>query len=200
MRQTASERLTSPWEPLLAAKVERMSKSERRARERMPEGDERSIAQYLKERIYATITGLAIVLVISTNAEHHDARGALFSLVIGVLGITAAGYLADVIAHIAVHAKLPTAGEQRVLLRIALGGLSTVVTPVILLVLAWTGAMELDTSLQVSTIVYLVTLGLIGLGAVRRASLSWWAQLAVLAALVGFGALVVGVQVLAHSV
>src|SRR4051794_25027766 len=128
-----------------------MSKSERRARERMPEGDERSIAQYLKERIYATITGLAIVLVISTNAQHHDARDALFSLVIGVLGITAAGYLADLIAHIAVHAKLPTAGEQRVLLRIALGGLSTVVTPVILLVLAWTGVMELDTSLRVST-------------------------------------------------
>ena len=177
-----------------------MSKSERRARGRMPEGDERSIAQYLKERIYATITGLAIVLVVWTNVEHHDARDALFSLVIGVLGITAAGYLADVIAHIAVHAKLPTGAEQRIQLRIALGGLSTVVTPVILLVLAWIGVMELETSLRVTTIVYLVTLGLIGLGAVRRAGLSWWAQLAVLAALVGFGALVVGVQVLAHSV
>ena len=177
-----------------------MSKSERRARERMPEGDERSIAQYLKERIYATITGLAIVLVIGTNSEHHDARGALFSLVIGVVGITAAGYLADLIAHIAVHANLPTPAEQRILLRIALGGLSTVVTPAILLVLAWSGVMELDTSLNVSTIVYLVTLGLIGLGTVRRASIPWWTQLAVLAALVGFGALVVGVQVLAHSV
>lgn len=165
----------------------------------MPEGDETSIAQYLKERIYATITGLAIVLVISTNAEHHDARGALFSLVIGVLGITAAGYLAENIAHIAVHAKLPTTAEQRVLLRIALGALSTVVTPVILLVLAWVGVMQLETSLRVSTIVYLVTLGVIGFGAVRRTGLSWWARLAVLAVLVGFGALVVGVQVLAHS-
>ncbi|MGV8882047.1 MAG: hypothetical protein ACOH19_07815 [Rhodoglobus sp.] len=177
-----------------------MSKSERRARRRMPEGDERTIAQYLKERIYATITGLAIVLVISTSTEHHDARGALFSVVIGVLGITAAGYLADVIAHIAVHSKLLTAAEQRVLLRVALGGLSTVVTPVILLALAWVGVMELDTSLRVTTIVYLVTLGLIGFGAVRRANIPWWAQLGVLASLVGFGALVVGVQVLAHSV
>ena len=176
-----------------------MSKSERRARERMPEGDENAIAQYLKERVYATITGLAIVLVIASNAEHHDAKGALFSLVIGVLGITAAGYLADVISHTAVHASLPTAAQQRVLLRIALGALSTVVTPAILLVLAWVGVMHLETSLRVATIVYLVTLGVIGLGAVRRTALPGWARVVVLAVLVGFGALVVGVQVLAHS-
>ncbi len=181
------------------ASVYRMSKSERRARERMPEGDAQSIAQYLKERIYATITGLAIVLVLFANAEHHDARDALFSLVIGVLGITAAGYLADVIAHIAVHSTMPSAREQRTLFRIALGGLSTVLTPVILIALAWLGAMQLETSLRVATIAYLVTLGVIGYGAVRRTSLSFWARWGVLGVLVGFGALVVALQVLAHS-
>lgn len=176
-----------------------MSKSERRARAGMPRGDARSIAQYLKERIYATITGLAIVLVLFANVAHHEVRDALFSLIIGVLGITAAGYLSDVIAHIAVHSTMPSGAEQHTLLRIAVGGLSTVVTPVILIVLAWCGVMQLETSLRVATIAYLVTLGAIGFGAVRRTALSFWARLGVLGVLVGFGALVVGLQVLAHS-
>jgi len=159
-----------------------------------------SIAQYLKERIYATITGLAIVLVYANTPAEHDAAQALFSLVIGVVGITAAGYLSDVIAHMAVHKTFPSGKEQRQLLRVAIGALSTLVAPVIFLALALLDVMKLETALRVDTILYLVTLGVIGYGAVRRTDLSWWLKLLALGVLVLFGAAVVGVQVLAHSV
>jgi len=66
-------------------------------------------------------------------------------------------------------------------------------------VLAVFDVMELETSLRVSAIVYLVTLGLSGWVAVRRARLSVWQQLIALAALVLLGVLVIGVQVLAHG-
>jgi small-conductance mechanosensitive channel len=171
----------------------------RRTRDSLPEGDENSIAQYLKERIYATLTGLAIVLVFTANSEHHDASGSFLTLVIGVLAIAAAGYLSDLVAHTAVHGALPHGAEHRIMLRIALGALSTVAVPAIMLGLAWAGVLQLETALRVSTIVYLVTLGVIGYGAVRRTTLPAWAKLLVFAVLVGFGALVVGVQVLAHS-
>ena len=170
-----------------------------RSRNRLEGADESTIAQYLKERIYVTLTGLAIVLVYANAVEHHTAVDALLSLVVGVVSITAAGYLSDVIAHLAVHQHFPTGADQLRLARVAAGALSTLITPVILLTLAVAEVMQLETSLRVVTIVYVVTLAAIGLGAVRRSTLPGWARLLVLAALVAFGALVVGLQVLAHS-
>lgn len=63
------------------------------------------LAQALKERVYATFTGLAIVLVL--RAHDPTPQDATYSLVIGVLGITVAGFAAEVIAHLAAHASLP---------------------------------------------------------------------------------------------
>ena len=165
----------------------------------LPPGDVETVAKYLKERVYATFTGLAIVLVLAANVEHHDAPDALFSLVIGVVGITLAGLVAEMIAHLAAHGAFPDERGWHSMLRIAWGSLLTVATPTILLVLAVFDIMELETSLRVSAIVYLVTLGLSGWVAVRRARLSLWQQLIALAALVLLGVLVIGVQVLAHG-
>lgn len=172
---------------------------DRNSRRGLPPGDVETVTKYLKERVYATFTGLAIVLVLAANGEHHDAADALFSLVIGVAGITLAGLVAEMIAHLAAHGAFPDQAGWRTMLRIAWGSLFTVATPSILLVLAVLGVMELETSLRVSTIVYLVTLGLSGWFAVRRARLSLWQQIIALAALVLLGAVVIGVQVLAHG-
>ncbi|WP_157681736.1 hypothetical protein [Microbacterium pygmaeum] len=48
-----------------------------------------SVVLYFKERIYATFTGLAIVLVATVSDHPTPAHSALL-LVLGVLGITAA--------------------------------------------------------------------------------------------------------------
>ena len=56
------------------------------------------LAQALKERVYATFTGLAIVLVL--RPHEPSPQDATFPLVIGVLGITVAGFVAEIIAHL----------------------------------------------------------------------------------------------------
>ena len=154
------------------------------------------LAQALKERVYATFTGLAIVLVL--RGHEPSPQDATFSLVIGVLGITVAGFVAEIIAHLAAHGAFPSRAELGRMSRIASGAFGSASVPIVLL-LTWPGWIELETALRVSTIIYLATLGLIGFAAVRRTSLSWWAQLLALLALVLLGAIVVGLQLLAHS-
>ena len=155
------------------------------------------VAQALKERVYASFSGLAIVLVL--RGHEPTAQVAMYSLFIGVLGITVAGFAADVIAHLAAHASLPSGIEMRKMVRIAGGAFSTAGVPLVLLVISWIGWMPLDAALLTAAIVYLATLGLVGYAAVRRAGLSWWMQLLALLALVVLGAIVVGLQLLAHA-
>ncbi|HEX6366957.1 MAG TPA: hypothetical protein VF000_12525 [Agromyces sp.] len=155
------------------------------------------LAQALKERVYATFTGLAIVLVL--RAHDPSPQEATSSLVIGVLGITVAGFVAEVIAHLAAHASLPDREELGRMFRIASGAFASVGVPVVLLLCSWPGWITLPTALAVATWVYLGTLGLIGWAAVRRTRLVWWEQLLALFALVVLGGIVIVLQLLAHS-
>ncbi len=155
------------------------------------------LAQALKERVYATFTGLAIVLVLRTH--EGSPQDATYSLAISILGITVAGFAADVIAHLAQHGTFPDREELGRMLRIAGGALASASLPILLLLLTWPGWISLEGALLASTIIYVATLGLIGFIAVRRTTLTWWAQLLALLALALLGAIVVGLQLLAHS-
>ncbi|MDR5700556.1 hypothetical protein [Agromyces aerolatus] len=172
------------------------------ARRREERGRTRPIderAEALKERVYATFTGLAIVLVQWGNVEHLDASRATYALLIGIVGITVAGFAADVIAHMSVHAAFPTGAELGRMLRIAGSALASAFVPVVLLVLAWAEVLELEGALRTASIVYLATLAVIGYFAVRRTRLGWWQQLVALAILVALGLLVIVLQQLAHE-
>lgn len=168
------------------------------AQERMEEfaGDDNAFVLYFKERIYATFTGLAIVLVVAA-AEHPEPQHAVLALLLGVAGITIAGFVSDVIAHLAVHQHLPSAREVAIMVRIAGGAIGTVVVPGILLVLAWLEVMPFSAALTAATVVYIVTLAVVGWFAVRRSTLPWWKQALVLVALAGLGFAVIGIQLLA---
>lgn len=163
------------------------------------DGDADAFVKYFKERVYATFTGLAIVLVVSAS-DHPEADHAFFALVLGVVGITAAGFVSDVVSHLAVHQEFPSGAEFAVLGRIAAGALGTLLVPAILLGLAWMERMPLDASLRAAAIVYIVTLGVIGWMAVGRARLTWLQKLLALAILVALGLGVIGLQTLAHSI
>jgi hypothetical protein len=71
--------------------------------------DERT--RTLKERIYASFTGLAILAAVS-GTDHATSAEALLSVGIGVLGISAAGFLAEVVAHQVTYQRLPAAGSS----------------------------------------------------------------------------------------
>lgn len=155
------------------------------------------VALALKERVYATFTGLAIVLVL--RAHESTPQTATFSLVIGVLGITVAGFAADVIAHLAAHASLPDRHELARMFRVASGAFASVGVPVVLLLLSWPDWITLTGALQAATWVYLATLALIGWAAVRRTDLRWWKQLLALGGLVLLGGIVIVLQLVAHA-
>ena len=71
--------------------------------------------------------------------------------------------------------------------------------PLILLAFAAFGVFELDGALRAASILYVVTLGLIGFVAVRRTHLAWCKQLVALGTLVALGLLVILLQQLAHG-
>ncbi|GGI45070.1 small-conductance mechanosensitive channel [Agromyces flavus] len=169
---------------------------------RRPRRTDRSVdeqAEALKERVYATFTGLAIVLVQHANVEHVSATRATLTLLVGIVAITAAGFVADIVAHLAVHAAFPERDELGRMLRISGSAIASAGVPLILLALAAFGVFELEGALRAASIVYLVTLGLIGYVAVRRTRAPWWKQLLGLGALVALGLAVVVLQQLAHG-
>ena len=154
---------------------------------------------YLRERIYATFTGLAIVLVVGSG-DHAEADHAFLALVLGVIGIVAAGFVSDVVSHLLAHGTLPTGEQLRLFGRISAGGLGTVLAPGILLLLAWLDVLDLDDAILAASLIYIVTLAVIARLAVRKSGLSRSKRWLVLALLIGLGLAVIGLQTLAKSV
>lgn len=152
----------------------------------------------LKERIYASFTGLAIVTVFALDQSHASADRAFFTLLAGIVGITLAGFAAEVISHLVPHRALPDRRALRRMARVSLGAIGSASIALVSLASAWVGIFELTIALQVSIGIYLLTLGLVALLAAHRTGLSWRHQLTALVGLFGLGAAVVIVLMLAH--
>lgn len=174
-----------------------MSTPRRTAREddRSPE----EIAAGLKERVYATFTGLAILLAVRAHGEHFDPTSANLSLIIGVVGITLAGFVSDIIAHLVAHRTLPTAREARHMLWVASSALVSLIVPGITLALASFGIIHADLAASIAIGALIVTLALIVLLAVRSAGLRFWQRIFALALLTVLGVAVILLELLAHG-
>ena len=159
--------------------------------------DERSEA--LKERVYATFTGLAIVLVQRENVEHVTATRATLTLLVGIVAITAAGFVAGVVAHVASHSSFPDREELGRMLRVSGSAIASAAAPLIVLGLAAFGVLELEPALVAASILYLAALVVVGFVAVRRTKAAWWKQVVALGILLALGLAVVVLQQLAHG-
>ena len=157
------------------------------------------LVPYLKERVYVTFIGLAVLLALSTHAADVDPLTAAGSLLVAALGAGLAGLVSEVIAHLAVHTHLPDSAELRYLVRVSAGALATVALPVVVLLLAVAGLVPIEIALGIAIWVMALTLGAVGYIAVFRSRLTWWTKLAVFAALLLLGLVVIGVQLLAHG-
>ena len=174
-----------------------MSTPRRTARDddRSPE----EVAAGLKERVYATFTGLAILLAVRAHGEHFDPTSANLSLIIGVVGITLAGFVSDIIAHLVAHRTLPTAREARHMLWVASSALVSLIVPGITLALASFGIIHADLAASIAIGALIVTLALIVLLAVRSAGLRFWQRIFALALLTVLGVAVILLELLAHG-
>jgi hypothetical protein len=157
------------------------------------------LVPYLKERVYVSFIGLAVLLGLNAHASDTEPLTAVTSLLIAAVGAGSAGLVSEIIAHLGVHGHLPKAAEFGGLVRVSSGALATVVLPVVVLLLAVAGWIPVETALAVAIAVMALTLGAVGYLAVFRSSLRWWAKLAVFFALLVFGLVVILVQLLAHG-
>lgn len=154
-------------------------------------------ADILKERIYITFTALAVVLALRAHAV--SAGEAALSLAVVVLGTVLAVLVADVVSHIAVHESLPLRAELRHMARVSFGALGALVLPAVFIGLAVADVWKIETALRASSIALVAALAAIGYLAVRRVRLPTWQRAIVLSAEVVLGLIVIGLELLAHS-
>jgi len=154
-------------------------------------------AESLKERVYITFTALAVVIALRS----HDASAeeAVVTLFITVVGALLAVFVADVVSHIAVHTALPARVELRRMVRVTFGASTILIVPLVFLGLALAEVWRVELALRAASIALVSTLIAIGYAAARRVRLPGWQRIVVLFAEFALGAVVVGLELLAHG-
>ncbi|MER5884901.1 hypothetical protein ABT160_13810 [Streptomyces sp. NPDC001941] len=106
-------------------------------------------SERLKERIYASLTLLAVLvgLVQGGNASH---RGAAITVAATALGLWLATLVADLQAHPVAHGSRPRAADVRHTLFTSSPLLTVAATPLLLIALSAVGALELGTALWIA--------------------------------------------------
>ncbi|MFB8026572.1 MULTISPECIES: hypothetical protein [unclassified Streptomyces] len=107
-----------------------------------------ALADRLKERIYATITMIAVVVGLSLGDV--GAVGALATVLTTALGLWLAAFVADQQAHRTVHRHLATGRDLRRMLYVSSPLLSCAVGPSVMIALAALDVMDLSTALTVA--------------------------------------------------
>ncbi len=153
----------------------------------------------IRERVYIAFTGLAVLLAFGAHAEEAGAWTIAAALLIGVLGAVLAGFFADVIAELAVGARLPSARAMAGFIGVSGSALTTAVVPLAVLAAAGIGWLDVTTALVFAVGAMALGLAAVAFAAVARAELPWWAKLAVFAGELVFAAIVIVVKLLAHG-
>ncbi|MBN9756027.1 hypothetical protein Ae406Ps2_0774 [Pseudonocardia sp. Ae406_Ps2] len=158
------------------------------------------VVTVLRERLYGTLSCLSTLLVLlGHGGEGSSAGSAIVDVVVAAGALWAASLLSDVVAHLTVHGHGPRGHELVAALRSSGQILQASAAPVVLLVAAAVGLLELTTALELATGVTVLVLALFAVLAARRTPLSWWRRVLLVVALVGLGALVIVVKLLAHG-
>ncbi|MFI2635250.1 hypothetical protein ACH5A2_33490 [Streptomyces collinus] len=133
----------------------------------VPPGTEAAVlADRLKERIYATITMIAVVVGLSLGDV--GSLGAVATVLTTALGLWLAAFVADQQAHRTVHRHLATGPELRRMLYVSSPLLSCAVGPAVLIALAALDVLSLHAALLTAAGVGVLSLFLWGcLGGLR---------------------------------
>ncbi|WP_405696754.1 hypothetical protein [Streptomyces sp. NBC_01185] len=107
-----------------------------------------ALVDRLKERIYATITMIAVVVGLSLGEA--GARGAPATVLTTALGLWLAAFVADQQAHRTVHRRLATGRDLRRMLYVSRPLPSCAVGPSVMIALAALDVLDLSTALTVA--------------------------------------------------
>ncbi|MDI5963706.1 hypothetical protein POF50_009380 [Streptomyces sp. SL13] len=161
-----------------------------------PPHDARTEAIRLRERIYAVITMLAVVVTL-TEDDHLSAPSAAWTIGGTALGVWLATVVADQQAHRVVHQRLARGRDLRVMLYTSFPLLLSAVVPLSFTVLAGLGLLHLGDALTAAVFVELA--GLFAWGVLGGLRLGGGVPAAILAGVADLviGALIVLVKVAA---
>ena len=145
--------------------------------ERATAGDGRrtaQITQHAREALYASITGVATLLVMIPSSEAFTGRSAAGSLLSTMGGLFAASLVADTIAHAGEHGGATRRGTMRRILRASIRALEITVVPAVLLLLSDTGIWSLRTGLTLAIAALTVTQLVLVLAGLRGSATTKW--------------------------
>lgn len=138
------------------------------------------VAENMKERVYSTITLIAVLTVMWQNSGEHSARGAIAVIFGSVVALWLATLISIRMSYRAIHGKpISTKGYRKALFS-ASGLLAPAITPILIVTISGlTGWYDLKVALMASMIVSLLSLFALSFNASRRIYTSLGRQLLV---------------------
>ena len=159
---------------------------------------EQGITQHVREALYASITGIATLLVMIPSSEAFSGRSAAGSLLGTMGGLFAASLVADTIAHAGEHGGATRRDTMRSILHASLRALEITVVPIVLLLLSDTGIWSLRIGLMLAIAALAVTQLVLVLWGLRGSATTTWQKVGyLLLQLTAVGAVVL-LKVLVH--
>ncbi|CAA9570136.1 MAG: hypothetical protein AVDCRST_MAG33-2442 [uncultured Thermomicrobiales bacterium] len=162
--------------------------------------DPASVAGALRERVYASLTGVATLMLLLIYVEEETVASSVISLVVAMTTLWLASLVSEFIAHTATHEDTAAdrSGTIAQIFYTAGQSLELMVVPVGVILLSLTGLWELRTALILAVAALMVTLAVASIYAVRRSSFGWLHRLFIVAVELGLGALVIVAKIVAH--
>lgn len=155
---------------MAADKTRHQERFERLAQKhKLPDSDAlERLAANMKERIYASITLLAVIAAQLQAAHEHTARGVLVSIIGTVIALWLATMIAANIAHKAVHGTAMPERDYRKEAFAASGIFVPAIVPAIFVTASWLNFIELKTALIAGIVALLVALVALSYVGTRR--------------------------------
>lgn len=126
------------------------------------------VAENMKERVYATITLIALITALWQTAEYHSAGGAIASIVGTVVALWLATLISARVSHRAIHGKSLGRGDIFKLMFTSSGLFLPSITPTFIILISLAGVLSLKNALLVSIIALLLSLFTLSFMASRR--------------------------------
>ncbi len=127
------------------------------------------VAENMKERVYSTITLIAVLTVMWQNAAHHSTGGSIAAIFGSVVALWLATLISARMSYRAIHGKAISLQDYRKSLFTASGLLAPAITPVLILALgAATDWYDLRTALFASMVASLLSLFILSFNASRH--------------------------------
>ena len=157
-----------------------------------------SVANVLRERIYATLTGIAtLVVLIQQDASISAWRVAgTLALTMGVLWI--ASLVSDFIAAAATHSTDPGDERESDILHVAGQSIETMLIPLIVILLSLTRIWSVRTGMILAVVAMVLTIVGVSWLAVRRSSFGFWTRVGIMVVELALALAVVVAKMLEH--